>query len=375
MNPSKTQVLRWSGSGAAKAAQAMPAPPYRAQKEAAGVRLARRRLLCLAFLLCCIPGARSAQLPPTLAETGFTGRTGPQRADTQAYSPQYPLWSDAAHKRRWLRLPAGTFIDASKADAWSFPSGTQLWKQFSYGGRPVETRYMQKKRDGTWLFATYVWDAGGLSAALAPERGVAIPVSEAPGGRYFIPSRRDCLACHGSAPVAVLGVSAIQLGHDKDTLRLPGVAMAPGEVDLDALVAMGWVKGLPKKVHQQGPRIVANSALERSALGYLHGNCAHCHNTSTKRVPLNLTLAQRASDLDAAREEVLRSIIGQVGRYGHSDSIVADVIVKPGHPTQSLLLERMRSRQAQTQMPPLGTSFPDLQAVDLLTRWIINMKN
>src|ERR1043165_6412078 len=57
-----------------------------------------------------------------------------------SFSPQYPLWSDGAHKRRWIYLPPGTAIDASRLDAWEFPIGTRLWKEFSLGG-PIETRF------------------------------------------------------------------------------------------------------------------------------------------------------------------------------------------------------------------------------------------
>ena len=66
--------------------------------------------------------------PARLSDTGLyaPGSTTQIRAGTVAFTPQYALWSDAADKRRWLRLPAGQAIDASNADAWVFPIGTQL---------------------------------------------------------------------------------------------------------------------------------------------------------------------------------------------------------------------------------------------------------
>ncbi|HYD79921.1 MAG TPA: hypothetical protein VEC06_08930 [Paucimonas sp.] len=289
------------------------------------------------------------------------------------FSPQYPLWTDGAQKQRWLYLPPGSFIDASKPDAWSFPAGTRLWKQFSYDGKPVETRYIEKKRDGTWRFATYIWNADGSSATLAPDKETTVTIAAVPGGRYTIPSRRDCMACHGSAPVPVLGLSAVQLSPDRDPMA-PG-ASPISEQNLRTLAARGWLKGLPKTLLEQPPRIVANTPVERAALGYLHGNCSHCHNTSKSKVPLSLTLAQRAADPAASRQEVLDSTVEQRGRYGRSDSSSAEAIVKPGRPDSSLLIERMRSRQMQTQMPPLGTHLPDPQALDLLSRWIGDMKH
>ena len=46
------------------------------------------------------------------------------------------------------------------------------------------------------------------------------------------------------------------------------------------------------------------------------------------------------------------------------------MIVTPGQPDTSLLVQRMQSRHAQVQMPPLGSLLPDADAVALIRRWI-----
>ena len=122
------------------------------------------------------------KLPRTLRETGLyaPGTARMVRDGIAAFSPQYALWSDGAEKRRWLFLPPGTFIDASRPDEWVFPRGTRLWKEFALDGRPVETRYIERLRDGSWRFATYVWNEAGDEAVLAPEQGVAAATT---GGR------------------------------------------------------------------------------------------------------------------------------------------------------------------------------------------------
>ena len=45
-------------------------------------------------------------------------------------------------------------------------------------------------------------------------------------------------------------------------------------------------------------------------------------------------------------------------------------LVTPGHPEASLLVTRVRSRNPQTQMPPIGTRLIDTEALALLERWI-----
>src|SRR5262245_15290995 len=64
--------------------------------------------------------------------------------DLVAYQPAYPLWSDGAAKRRWMRLPPGTRIDTSDAEHWRFPVGTRFFKEFSLDGVLLETRLIER---------------------------------------------------------------------------------------------------------------------------------------------------------------------------------------------------------------------------------------
>jgi hypothetical protein len=306
--------------------------------------------------------------PPRLRDTGlYAAGSGEIASGHLQFAPQYPLWSDGAAKRRWIYLPPGASIDASNPDAWEFPVGTRLWKEFS-AGRPIETRYIERLPNGQWRFAAYIWDEAGVEATLAPSDGAVLQVKGAPHGRYNVPAEGDCRACHEGAAVPVLGFGALQLSPDRDPLAPHGETHS--DADLRSLVARGLVRNLPKALHRAPPRIAARSPLERAALGYLHGNCAHCHNDNGAPAPVDLTLAQRAgsSAVDAAR--VLRSLLDAPSRFrGHG--LGADArLVAPGRPEASVLTARMRSRNPQTQMPPLGTEMIDAQALALLERWI-----
>lgn len=314
-----------------------------------------------------------AALPGRLSGTGLyaAGSTTQLRSDVLSFTPQYPLWSDGADKRRWIRLPAGAVIDASVPDAWQFPPGTQLWKEFSHGGRRVETRYIERLRDGNWRYATYLWDESGSDAVLAPSRGItAFPVSTAPQGRYDIPARADCTACHEGTATRVLGFSALQLSPERDSLAPHAQTPARDDVDLRQLVARGLVRNLPATLLQQPPRVQAASPTERAALGYLHANCGHCHNRSGAGVPLRLTLAQSALDGASSRADTLSSALGVAGRYRTAGLGPDTALIAPHAPERSVLIARMQSRQAQTQMPPLGTRITDPEGLALIERWI-----
>ena len=305
-------------------------------------------------------------LPLHLRDTGIyvAGSTTEIHPDNLAYSPQYPLWSDGAKKRRWLHVPAGRAIDASHPDAWEFPPGTRLWKEFSHG-RPVETRYIERLADGTWRFATYVWNEAGTDAILAPAEGVAaLAVSTAPSGRYAIPARDDCLACHEGAAVPVLGVSALQLSPDRDPLAPHAEPVTAEQVDLRDLAARGWLRNLPAAYLSDPPRVAADTPTARAALGYLHGNCGHCHNEVGSLASLGLSLAQNGR-ADASHS--VTTLLAQTTRFR---SHGLDRRIVPGRSDTSVLAVRMRSRDPLKQMPPIGTQILDAEAYALIARWI-----
>src|SRR5262245_14213021 len=59
--------------------------------------------------------ALEAQAPARLSQTGLYSdiATRTIAPENLSFSPQYPLWTDGASKRRWIRLPAGSSIDAT----------------------------------------------------------------------------------------------------------------------------------------------------------------------------------------------------------------------------------------------------------------------
>jgi hypothetical protein len=318
--------------------------------------------------------ASADPLPQQLAETGLfvAGSTTEVRPGVLPFSPQYPLWSDGATKRRWIYLPPHSSIDATRPEAWEFPPGTRLWKEFSLGRR-VETRFIERLPDGSWRYAAYAWNEDGTEAVLVPSDGIpSLPLSDARNGRYAIPSELDCRACHEGAAVPVLGFSALQLSPDRDPLAPHAEPPGPGEIDLRTLAARGWLQNLPHRLIENPPRITAASPAERATLGYLHGNCGHCHSNpsdSGASVPVAVLLAQDVTDPRSA-DKVLRSLIGASSRFRLPGAQGVEQLVAPGESHASVLPMRMRSRDPRVQMPPLGTAIADSESLALIERWI-----
>jgi hypothetical protein len=316
------------------------------------------------------PSTLPPPLPARLQDTGLyrDGSASAVREDNLPFSPQYPLWSDGATKRRWIHVPRGTAIDASNPDAWQFPPGTKLWKEFSLGRR-IETRFIERLADGSWRYATYAWNENGSDAELVPDDGAIITERNAPGGRYAIPSRADCVACHEGAAVPVLGFGALQLSSDRDPLAPHAERVHDDFVDLDRLVALGLLRNLPQSLVDKPPRIVASTPTARAALGYLHANCGHCHNDGAAVAGIDLVLAQRTGDAVQSSAAVLQSLVGHASRF-HSQGADKAQRVVPGSAGTSVIAQRMQSRNPYARMPPLGVQVVDADGLALVERWI-----
>jgi len=306
------------------------------------------------------------EAPKSLAETGlyadFAAKTVAD--DVHPFSPQYPLWSDGAAKRRWIRIPAGEAIDAADPDAWVFPIGTRIWKEFSFGRR-IETRFMERTESGEWLYVTYRWNEDESEASLVGPRGVKRAAECRKGVPYSLPGLVECRACHESGASPVLGFSALQLSSDRDPLAPHAAPPEPGELDLDELVRRGLVVGLPPAIAAHPPRVRAANPTERAALGYLHGNCSNCHNAASPIASLGLSLTVRAD----GTPEAFASAVEHSSHYRPTGTAIDERIV-PGAPERSLLIARVSSRQPALQMPPMDSRLVDEEALDLLKRWI-----
>lgn len=270
-----------------------------------------------------------------------------------AYEPGYPLWSDGGKKFRSVVLPAGSSVDASAADNYVFPVGTLIFKTFAFKTRsspndevPVETRLLRLKDDG-WELSAYAWNDAATDAELLDlKRSQSVEVLGDDGEvvEHAIPSRLECKQCHESAESEVLGINELQLaksGSLSDVLaRLEPAPPKP-------------YRALP----EQGP-------LTTDVLGYLVGNCVHCHNGSNGA----------ASSFDLRPNVALANIIN----HPTESSATADGLrISPGKPDESILYLGVKggTELEVKDMPPVGVALRDASAVQLLADWITALGN
>lgn len=322
------------------------------------------------------PHAVWAQPPRLLSQTGLYADAATLRVDrrNRPFSPQYPLWSDGAEKHRWIWLPQGTTIDVTRIDHWDFPVGTKLWKEFQFGGRRVETRFLWKTGEDHWEFASYAWGDDQREAVRASGDGVPDVAEVAPGKWHSIPSETECRACHDSSRTEVMGFTALQLSDDRDPLAPHAEPIHHDDITLRTLVDEHRLQPPRTDLVDAPPRVQGRDAVERAALGYLSTNCGSCHNRQSTIASLGLFLKYALETGDECTSDAIATTVDRPGHWV-LPTIAPEQsrLVAPGTPASSALLYRVKSRRPASQMPPIGTMVADRQAVALLTAWVERM--
>lgn len=296
-------------------------------------------------------GMTPLTLPELLSETGLyvAGSTEDLAPGVHPYEPRYVLWSDGAEKQRYLFLPAGSQIDTSDMDAWRFPVGTKVWKQFSRDGKRLETRLFWKTTPTRWRKVAYVWNEGATDATAA-EHGAP----NVHGTTHDVPEEGACDSCHEGRPDFLLGVSAIQLAH------------AGSGTTLASLAAAGLLTDPPDR------DLAPPNDPTWNALGYLHANCGNCHNQKSLvwgRVELDLWLTPAEVGGPASATRSYQSTVG----VAITEPVVGSAItlrIAPGQPAQSMLIERMKTRGSELAMPPTASEQVDDDGVAAISAWI-----
>ncbi len=286
-----------------------------------------------------------------------------------SFSPQYPLWSDAVSKERFVYLPPGQTIDVRDPDAWVFPVGTRFWKHFqTEDGRRLETRVLEKtadvKGEPGWAFETYVWNEAGDDVTRVTEG-----LRDVLGTQHDIPEEDDCAECHSGGDNdweaslgqdelldLALGFGAIQLNH------------GGSDTTLESLTSDGWLSGSVSVADA----VIPGDATARAALGYLHANCGSCHGGGkpAKRLTMSVPVGTpRVEDTPTYQGNVDEATDLNDRARGLEEMPTTRIV--PGDPDNSALVWRMKQRTGDdAPMPPLATDVVDEQGVEAVVAWI-----
>ena len=278
--------------------------------------------------------------------------------NVKPYVPGTPFWSDGAEKSRFLLLPAGQKIDTTDMDAWKWPIGTKVWKEFKLEGKRIETRYYTKVGADKWLRSTYRWDATEKQAVRL-DKGATLPDG------YEIPDLQKCDTCHYGGADQLLGLDAV-------SLAMPD---AQG-ITLDGLATDGWLTKAPAKTRAVFPEDATGKA--GKAIQWLHANCASCHNDSPLAaatiIPLRFALksSEVLSDTPTPVSSLSLSSTAYCtnARFVVGESGVLKNIAGGSRGTSAAYVRaNLREPTGREQMPPIATHKIDTVGVGLIGEW------
>lgn len=298
--------------------------------------------------------------PPTLTATGCYANVANRQLVAAAvpYDVRVPLWSDDATKRRYFVLPGTATISASISDAWVFPVGTILIKEFELQTTndpasvyPVETRFLVQVEEDVWRGYDYIWNDAHTEATLRDNvQEIGDYTHKGAAHQHVFPSRGQCNTCHTPNGGFVLGLRTENVNRDHDYGR-------GSENQVAAFGAAGFLDA-PLAQPATWPALTfledSTASTGSRARSYLASNCEQCHSGTA----------------NGGREPDLR--------YATSlaDSKLCEVInhasppIIPGSPGSSPLITERDGIRGSGQMPPLATLVVHRAAVDVLEAWI-----
>jgi hypothetical protein len=333
----QTPVVSWAANGAAFV------------RRFNGPAVASAGIAARASLAGC--GITANAPPALLSSTGCFTLAGPglptPHAGLVPYGVVNELWSDGAHKRRWIGLPDGApAMTVSDTGAWTAPAGTLLVKEFALEtspgdaatGRAIETRLLVNDPALGWQGFSYRWRADGSDATLQPDEAQTIewPLDDGSSLPHVYPSRSHCLSCHESSYGPLLGLRAAQLQRWVD---YDGVIA--DQISTLAHLGIGPASNDPPLISPYDP----SQTIEHRMRGYMAANCAHCHN------PNHIAIKDLRFTTPLADTRLCEAVV-------------------PGSPARSVVYQKVSSRPG---MPALGTAVVDPLAVALVGEWIAQL--
>ena len=288
-----------------------------------------------------------------------------------------PLFTDYAHKSRFVWMPEGVSATVSAEGDVEFPDQTVLIKNFYYPAdfrKPdkkwdiVETRLLVKT-EGEWKAYTYVWNEEDSDAdfnqvgdikqvAWMDLKGQARQVD------FIIPNKNQCKSCHNRdntfQPIGpkIRNLNRAMTYSDGQTLNQVEKWQQAGY-----LAAGDHLAAFPPVADWDDPK---SGDLHARALAYLDVNCGHCHNPHgpAHTSGLFLTAGQTNPTMLGINKPPVAAGRGSGNRrFG----------ITPGHPEGSILLYRMVSNDPGEMMPELGRAVAHEEAISLIRDWIAAM--
>ena len=301
--------------------------------------------------------------------------------DVLPYEPISSLFTDYAHKKRFVWLPNGMKATYNGDDQiLDLPVGAALIKTFYYDNvqpsnttKIIETRIMIRKSDG-WIFADYAWNDEQTEAYLdlngstknitfKDENDVTRTVD------YRIPNESQCIVCHKTK------------SYENGNYVQKNIPIGIKPQNLNSLFNYGnetknqltkWIDAglltnnftLPSETNTIVDYNDSSKPLEKRGRSYFDINCAHCHrsNSHCDYRPMRFAFDESADLVNMGVCVNTQDMAGFPSALGR--------IVTPGNINRYMLYHRLSSTDPAVMMPLVGRTLVHEEGLALIEAWI-----
>jgi uncharacterized repeat protein (TIGR03806 family) len=307
--------------------------------------------------------------------------------DVIPYEPISSLFTDYAHKKRFIWLPNGTKATYNGDDEiLELPVGAALIKTFYYDNvlpsnttKIIETRIMIRKSDG-WVFADYVWneeqteahlDLNGSTKSISwkDDNNVTRNVD------YRIPNESQCIVCHKTKSYENGNYVQrnIPIGIKPQNLNKTYNYVNDTKNQLTKWIELGMLENnfsLPSETNTIVDYNDISKPLEKRVRSYFDINCAHCHKEHghcdyrPMRFAFSETLNNSTNMGVCVSTQDMQNFEPALSK-----------IVTPGNIYRSMLYYRLNTIDETYRMPLHGRTLIHDEGVLLVEEWINSLTN
>ena len=312
--------------------------------------------------------------------------------DVLPYEPASSLFTDYAHKKRFVWMPKNTSATFNGDEkVLELPVGAALVKTFYYdnvqnitpagGTRIIETRIMIRKFSG-WIFANYVWNDEQTEAFLDLE-GSYTDISwkdennVIKSTNYRIPNEIQCIVCHKTNQVVDGNTTSVNIpiGIKPQNLNFSKNFGTANANQLTKWMQEGYLQNnfsLPTASNTAIDYNDVSKPISLRARSYVDINCAHCHQTNQHcdyrpmRYAFNETRAQNGL--------TNMGVCVETQDMQDFDESLAQ-IVNPGNVNRSMMHFRLNTTNEAYRMPLHGRTIIHEEGVQLVEAWINSLSS
>jgi uncharacterized repeat protein (TIGR03806 family) len=306
------------------------------------------------------------------------------------YKPASELFSDYAHKKRFVWMPDGVSATYDGDDnVMSFPVGTVLIKNFYFPDvlpehteRIIETRLLIKVSeeitadmgtpDSGWKYFDYIWNEDQTDALLETTgEGTFTPITFVENGEtksinYKTPANTECATCH-KINRNETGEIVTPIGVKPQNLNYVYNYGTSQRNQLQKWQSVGYLDNtLPSSINSTVDWTDTSKSLELRARSYIDANCAHCHRDGGHCAYVNMRFNFSNPDLNTFG--VCMPVLFNVGE-------AYPYVIYAGNFEHSELGYRISITEPAEMMPIIGRTLVHQEGVQVVKDWINSLSN